>query len=176
MSLPFQPYWLAAAAPLLLAACGNMPPPSAPPSQRQPLPVLRSYRVEHVVNFSTGDMAGVVSDILRPSGGWSWTRKRPSVRVRLRGGFPVRYGIDFAVAEATFAQTGPVNVTFFVNDHPLETVRYAVPGPQLYEKPVPPEWLKSENIIGAEVDKLWTSPGDGAQLGLILNSIGLTEQ
>lgn len=128
------------------------------------------------MKFSSGDLAGVVSDILRPAGGWSWTRKRPSVKIRLRGGLPVRYAIDFAVADATFAQTGPVNVTFFVNDHTLETIRYSAPGPQRYEKSVPPEWLKPENIVGAEVDKLWTSPGDGAQLGLILNSIGLTEQ
>lgn len=129
-----------------------------------------------MLHFAQGDMAGVVSDILRPAGGWSWTRKRPSVKIRLRGGLPVRYAIDFSVAEATFSKTGPVKVTFFVNDHELETVRYAAPGPQRYEKPVPPEWLKSENIVGAEVDKLWTSPDDGAQLGLILNSIGLTEQ
>lgn len=153
-----------------------MPPPSPPPQQRPPLPAFRSYRVEHFVNFAEGDMAGVVSDVLLPSGGWSWTRKRPAVKVRLRGGLPVHYLIDFSVAEATFAQTGPINVTFFVNDHTLETVRYTAPGAQRYEKPVPPEWLQTENIVGAEVDKLWTSPDDGAKLGLILNRIGLTEQ
>lgn len=137
---------------------------------------FRSYRVEHVVNFSQGDMTGVAQDILPPAGGWSWSRKRPAIKVRLRGGLPVHYEMDFAVADATFKETGPVSVTFFVNDHALETVLYPRAGQQHFEKVVPAEWLKGENLVGAEVDKLWTSPTDGARLGLILNRIGLIEQ
>ena len=121
-------------------------------------------------------MSRVVSDILFPTGGWSWTGKRPAVKVHLRGGLPVYYAMEFSIADATFKQTGPVAVTFFVNDHPLETVRYNAPGPQRFEKTVPAEWVVVDNVVGAEVDKVWTSPDDGAMLGLILMSIGLIEQ
>jgi len=121
-------------------------------------------------------MSRVLSDILWPTGGWSWTGKRPTVRISLRGGLSVHYIVDFSIADATFAKTGPVAVTFLVNDHALETVRYAAPGPQHFEKAVPAEWVAAENVVGAEVDKVWTSPDDGAKLGLILNSVGLIEQ
>jgi hypothetical protein len=155
-----------------------MPPPFAPPEQRQPMPEFRAYRVQHIANFSEGDMSRVVADILRPAGGWSWTGKRPTVKVRLRSANHVHYEIEFAIAAATFQQTGPVSVTFFVNDHVLDTLHFSKPGPQHYEKAVPAEWLvlEKDNLAGAEIDKVWTSPDDGAKLGLILNRLGLTEQ
>ena len=178
MIFPSLGRWLTAATPLILTACQNLPLPIAPPEQRQPMADFRSYRVEHIVNVSEGDMSRVASDILPPAGGWSWTGKRPAVKVRLRGKQQVRYQMDFAVADATFKETGPVSVTFFVNDHVIETVRYAKPGPQHYEKAIPTEWLQpnNDNLVGAEVDKVWTSPDDGAKLGLILMRIGLTEE
>ncbi len=139
---------------------------------------FREYRVEHVVKFSEGDMSRVVADILTPAAGWSWTGKRPTVKIRLQGRKQVHYEMDFAVADATFKQTGPVTVTFFVNEHALESILYSKPGPQHYEKAVPLEWIKADtdNLVGAEVDKFFTSPDDGVKLGLILNRIGLTEQ
>lgn len=164
------------AAPLILASCDNLPPPMALPEQRLPLENFRSYRARQIVDFSEGDTSRVVSGILRPTGGWSWTRKRAAVKIALRGGRAVRYEIDFAVADETFKTTGPVSVTFFVNDHVLEVVRYAAPGPQHFEETIPAEWLQTENIVGAEVDRVWTSSDDGAQLGLILNRLGLVEE
>jgi hypothetical protein len=118
-----------------------------------------------------------VSGILPPVGGWSWTNQKFVVKVKTAGVENVRYVIDFSVADVTFKSTGPVNVTFFVNDHELATERYAIPGQQHWEKLVPAEWLQpnAETIIGAAVDKVWTSPGDGAKLGLILTKIGLME-
>jgi hypothetical protein len=148
----------------------------APPEQRQPVADFRLYRIDHVVKFSEGESTRVVSDILRPAGGWSWTGKRPTVKIPLRGGLRVHYQIDFAVAEETFRKTGPVNVTFLINGHALETVRYAAPGPRHFEKTIPTGWLQMENMVAAEVDKVWTSPDDGVQLGLILNRMGLVEQ
>ncbi|MEO5925938.1 MAG: hypothetical protein ABIR70_19115 [Bryobacteraceae bacterium] len=172
------PRVLAAAFFLVLTACQNMPPPFAPPEQRPPMAGFRDYRVQHVSNFSEGDMSRVVADILNPAGGWSWTGKRPTIKVPLQGRKQVHYVIDFTVADATFKTTGPVTVTFLVNDHALESVLYSKPGAQHYERAVPLEWVKADadNLVGAEVDKLWTSPSDGAKLGLILNRMGLTEQ
>ena len=131
-----------------------------------------------MVKPSEGDMSQVAADILPPAGGWSWTGQRPAVKVRVRNAQKVRYEIDFTVADATFKQTGPVAITFFVNDHALDTIHYAKPGPQHYEKTVPAEWIDTgkDNVAGAAVDKVWTSPDDGAKLGLILTRIGLTEE
>lgn len=160
----------------MLTGCENLPDPIPPPEQRVPIPNFRARRLSHIIRFSEGDMSRVVSDILWPTGGWSWTHKRPAVKILLRGGLSVHYAMEFAIADATFRQTGPVAVTFFVNDHVLDTVRYLEPGPQRFEKAVPPEWVAADNVVGAEVDKVWTSPDDGVQLGLILKSIGLIEQ
>ncbi len=139
---------------------------------------FRSYRIEHIVKLSEGDISQVASDILRPAGGWSWTGQHPAVKIRVRSAQKVHYSIDFTVADVTFKETGPVSITFFVNDHALDTLHYAKPGPQHYEKAVPAEWLQTDkdNVVGAEVDKVWTSPDDGAKLGLILTQIGLTEE
>ncbi len=168
---------LAVAGALILAGCQSIPT-FAPPEQRQPMSDVRPYRVRHVADFRTGDATRVVSDILPPAGGWSWTRKRPTVKAQLRGLPQVFYEIDFAIADATFKETGPVAITFLVNDHALDTIRYDKPGPQRYEKLVPSDWLQlgKENFAAAEIDKVWTSPDDGAKLGFILNRMGLSEQ
>jgi hypothetical protein len=139
---------------------------------------FRTYRIEHIVDLSVGDVSRVASDILAPVGGWSWTGKRPTVKVRLRGSKNVRYIADFTVADATFKTTGPVSIIFLVNDHPLETVRYTKPGPQRFEKAVPAEWLEPmiETMVAAEIDKVWTAPDDGEKLGFILTRMGLTEE
>jgi hypothetical protein len=138
---------------------------------------FRSHRVEHMVDFSQRDMSRVAGDILLPAGGWSWTQKRPTVKLRVRGTNQVRYVIDFAIADATLIDTGPVAIAFFVNGHTLDVLRFATPGPQHYEKVVPAEWLDAaqDNLTGAEIDKVWVSPNDGAKLGFILNRLGLTE-
>ena len=168
---------LALAGSLILVGCQDSPT-FAPPEQRQPMTNVRPYRVQHLALFTQGDTARIVSDILPPAGGWSWAGKRPTVGIRLQGNRQVYYEIDFAIADATFRATGPVSIKFLVNDHLLEEIRYDKPGPQRFEKLVPIEWLDfaKENLVTAEIDKVWTSPDDGAKLGFILNSMGLTEQ
>lgn len=163
---------------LALTACQNLPPPYPPPEQRLPIANFRPYRAAHIVDLSEGDRTSVVADIQPPAGGWSWTGKRPAVKVPLRRTQNVHFKIDFAVADSTFQQTGPVSITFLVNGHALETRRYSKPGEQHYEKEVPAEWLEMEkdNLASAEIDKLWTSPDDGTKLGFILIRMGLIEQ
>ncbi|MEO8100636.1 MAG: hypothetical protein ABI811_23260 [Acidobacteriota bacterium] len=169
---------IAPALSLLLTGCQNLPPPYAPPEQRVPLPDFRSYRVARMVDMADGDVRDhVVSDILGDTGSWRWTGKRPAVKVVLRGNQNIRYLIDFTIADATYKTTGPVMLTFFINDHVLDTVRYDKPGTQHFEKLVPAGWVvpDKETIVGAEIDKVWVSPDDGAKLGFILTRVGLTE-
>ena len=129
--------------------------------------------------MTDGDvMEHVVSDVMRPVDGWSWTGKHPVVKLVPKLDRNIQMVVDLAVADATFKSTGPVAITFEVNGHALETVRYDKPGPHQYIKDVPEEWIEpgQETLLGATIDKVWTSPGDGAKLGFILTKIGLTEK
>ena len=164
---------------LTLCACRNMPAPDAPPEQRVEFNEFRTHRISRTVNMDDPEaMQRVVSDILVPADGWTWTGKHPTVKVRLRGTQNVQYVADLAIAEATFKTTGPVEIRFEVNGHELERVRFTAPGKRSYVKDVPAAWLLpgQDNIVSAEIDKMWTSPGDGAKLGFILTKIGLTEE
>ena len=167
------------AAVLAETACQNMPEPFAPPVQRQPLADFRPYRASAVVDMSDGDATPhFVRDITSLAATtWRWTGKRPTVRVRMRSAENLRYTIDFAIAETTLLQTGPVTVTFLVNDRLLGRARCDHAGSQHFEKPVPPGWVTAgqDATVGAEVDKMWVSPENGIELGLLLMRIGLTQ-
>jgi hypothetical protein len=161
-----------------LTGCQNLPPPLPLPEQFVPFETFRPYRISRTV--SMGDEAAAthfVSGILPLVGTWAWTNKRPTVKLTTAGTENVLYVIDFSIADVTFKDTGPVTVTFFVNDHALGTQLYDKPGAKHWEKLVPGEWLqpKSETLVAAEIDKVWKSPDDGAQLGFILSNIGLVE-
>lgn len=161
-----------------LTGCQNLPPPYPPPAQFVPFETFRPYRVARTVNVAEpGAAAHFVSGILPPAGGWSWTNKRPTVKVKTNGTENVHYMIDFSIADVTLKATGPVTVTFLVNDHLLGTQLYDKSGQRHWEKAIPSAWLQpnSETLIGAEVDKVWVSPNDGVELGMILSSIGLVE-
>ena len=156
-----------------------MPEPYAPPEQRQPIEVGRPYRISRVVNMDDGDASSYfVRDIMGLNGSWRWTGKRPAIRIAIRSNERLHYSIDFTLADATFKVTGPVTIIFSVNDHVVGTQRYAAPGVQHYDAIVPPDWVQpnTEATVGAEIDKVWVSPTDGAQLGFILNRIGLRQE
>ncbi len=108
---------------------------------------------------------------------WRWTFQKPTVEVVPRTNQGLRYTIDFSLPEVTFKVTGPVTLTFLVNDHALGSVRYTASGEYHYEKPVPPEWVEplKDTMLAASIDKVWVAPTDGAKLGFILTRIGLTQ-
>ena len=167
------------AAALLECSCQNMPGPFAPPVQRQPLQEFRPYRISAIVDMSDEDApAHFVEDITSlDATTWRWTGKRPTVRVKMRSVENVRYTMDFAIAETTLPVTGPVTVTFLVNNRVLDKARYTRAGLQHFEKAVPPGWINAgEDVtVGAEVDKLWVPPDAGPKLGMILVRMGLTQ-
>jgi hypothetical protein len=164
---------------VLVSSCQKMPEPYAPPVQRQPFEDGRPHRMTRIVNMSDGDwMAHVVQDI--PPGEpspWKWTGQKPTLKVVARINQGLKYTIDFSIAEATLTSTGPVTITFLVNDHALDSVRYTAAGDQHFEKAVPPEWVEpmKDVLLAASIDKVWIAPGDGAKLGFILTRIGLTQ-
>lgn len=158
-----------------LCGCQNMPGPYAPPVQR---PVFEEYQPEFVNIVNMGDPdapAHFVQDISnKAEGSWRWCGQRPTVIVRVKSAEQLKYTIDFAVPEATFHDTGPVTLSFFVNSHLLDRVRYTAPGQLHFEKAVPPDWVtpRQDTLMAAAIDKMWVSK-DGVRLGFIITRIGL---
>lgn len=156
-----------------------MPAPYAPPEQRQPFENFAPYRISRIVGMADGDAEKhFVRDIQGLAGTWRWTGKHPEVRVFLRTNQMLRYVIDFTIVEATFKDTGPVTLSFFVNGRLLDKKTYTAPGSQHFEAPVPEDWVEAgkEATVGAEIDKVWFSPADHAALGFILTGIGLRQK
>lgn len=165
-----MPRFFAAVSFLALVGCSSEPDQIPPPQNTGPVSVFQARRGT--------DWNNVVADIYPSEGSWSWTGKRPTVKVLTPSNSPIHYSIDFSLVDGGLAQTGPISVQFFVNDHILDTVRYDKPGAQHYEKEVSSDWLSpgQEAIVGAEIDKIHTAPSDKRQLGFILSKIGLLNQ
>ena len=162
----------------LLCGCGNLPEPYAPPAQR---PFFAAPpEPARIVNMADADAEShFVQDIDAALQGnaWRWTGKRPTIRLHANSNQGLMYSMAFAVADSTFQQTGPVTLSFFVNDHLLDRIRYTSPGRRRIEKPVPAKWLEPDKdvTLAAEIDKVWTAHSDGARLGFILVSLGLEQ-
>jgi hypothetical protein len=164
---------------ILLSSCQNMPEPYAPPVQRQPFEDARPHRITRMVEMGDADSpAHIVADISpgEPSP-WRWTYQKPTVKVVARTNQGLRYVIDFSLPDVTFKTTGPVTMTFLVNDHVLDSARYTASGEYHFEKAVPPDWVEPmrDTMLAASIDKVWVAPVDGAKLGFILTRIGLTQ-
>jgi hypothetical protein len=95
----------------------------------------------------------------------------------MRSAENLRYTIDFTLTELTLRSTGPLTVSFLVNDRVLDRARYDHDGAQHFEKPIPAGWVTAgqDITVGADVDKTWISPDGGPKLGIILTRIGLTQ-
>src|SRR4051794_31247650 len=159
-----------------LSACSVEPRTFSPPPQRRPLaPATAGLRMLLVMTDDSV-VARIVQDA---SGGhadaWRWTGKNPTLRVRLADTKDLKYRVEFALADVTLKDTGPVTLTFLLNGKPIGKQTYGKAGSETWEAPAPPELLQpnAENTIGIAVDKVWTAPGDGASLGIILSKIGL---
>ena len=163
-----------------LAGCVSIPDTYAPPMERRPVTGYASNSFGGVVSMSDPSAAAHIVKDISPtleSGAWRWTLQRPELRFAVSRAKDVKLVMDFAVPKSTFDSTGPVTISFYVNDKLLDKVRYDEPGNKHYEKPVPPEWLATDkmNTLAAEIDKLYVSPKDGMKLGFILSRAGFTE-
>jgi hypothetical protein len=163
---------------LALCSCRSESGQYPPPEQR---PSFEGFKLPagRILNMDDPDAPlRFVRDISpAQAANWRWTDQRPAVRIRVRDVENLKYVIDFTLPEATFKDTGPVTVTFTVNDHVLDHVRYAAAGSQHFEKAVPANRVAvhKDATVGAEIDKTWISRDDGARLGFILTRIGLTQ-
>ncbi len=163
---------------ILFAGCSSAPDSYPVPEQIAVQPPFRPYRVSRIVEMGPeGAERYIVADIQGSSGAWRWTGRRPTVKVGVRSNQNLQFQIDFAVAGATFNDTGPVHVTFWVNDHQIGEQQFDQPGEGHFTAPVPQDWVApdSDVTLSAEVDKVWVAPSDGVELGLILTRMGLVQ-
>lgn len=164
---------------LAVAGCSacNPKPWYAIPDQQQSFDRFEG-RPARVVAMDDADTdRRIVRDIERSGGtSWRWAMQRPAIKLRVRSDRNLKYMMDFTLPEITFKDTGPVTISFFVNSHLLERVRYSEQGSKHFEKSVPRDWVTpgEENEVGAEIDKMWTG-ADGKRFGFIISRMGLTE-
>ena len=161
----------------LLAGCGRTPDGFPPPIQRDF--ATTSQATSPVTFLALGDPdagAYVVRDIQAniEGDGWRWTHDRPAVRILLNRNDGWKARMEFSFPEPNFRQTGPVTVSFFVNDKLLDKVRYTTPGAKVFERAVPAAWLKAgeEALLSAEIAPPWIAPTDKAHLGFVLYKAG----
>lgn len=167
-----------AVAALGLSGCEQAPKLYPLPQQEPQFVGFKPHSVR-VLNMADADAPAFFVRDIQPDlhVSWRWGMQRPAVRVRVHAIENLKYTIDFTLPQVTFQDTGPVTIAFSVNDHLLERVRYEHSGSYHFEKEVPPEWVKGESdaIVGAEIDKMWTSKLDGARFGFIISRMGLTQ-
>jgi hypothetical protein len=159
-------------------SCDRLPQSYAPPRQRaaitSPSPGPQAMLVE-----MTDPQAAlhIVKDIYDPgSAPWRWTAQNPAVRILPISTDSLKFQADFTISDESFKTTGPLEITFLVNDRPLDKVRYTSSGAKHFESPVPAAWLStdSEATLALFIDKLYVAPPDGKKFGVILTRMGLT--
>lgn len=164
---------------LLLTACEREPQWVPMPPQQVFNPQAEPARYLTFIRMNDTKAPAFLSADINPGPpegvGWRWTRQRPELKFTLEETQNRRVVWNFGITPATFRQTGPVTITFFVNGRMLDRVRYAEPGDRHFEKPVAAEWLKPHQptLIAAQIDPVFVSPGDGVKLGIILASAGI---
>ena len=157
---------------LVVASCSCGPYPEyPPPAQFQsgaPNPDL-------IVDFGQPEAGTHIVKDIDPFIHQSWvlTKQEPTLKILAISNQNMKLRVDFTLLDDALRETGPVKLTFRVNGHDLDTVRYETPGHKRFEKPVPSDWLipETEATVAVRIDKLFPTP-DGTKYGFILSRIG----
>lgn len=162
---------------VMLAGCARVPESYPPPMQRKPLPGLEEGPSGMVVSMSDANAEAYFVRDISPAlegGRWRWTNARPELKLYLPDTKSLKLVWEFSIVPVTFEQTGPVTVSFFVNQKLVGRVACPAPGEYKFEQPVLADLLKLNdfNRIAAQADKLWVSPTDGAKLGFTMTRAG----
>jgi hypothetical protein len=165
---------------LLLGGCTRIETRYAPPIQRIPASEWAGARLKHYVSMDHPNAMDYVLEQVVPaleSGGWRWTLQKPAFQFLLPTTESLKLRVDLTVPEITLQQTGPVTISFLVEDRLLDKATYAQPGNQRFLKPVPEDWLTTDRpvLVRLEIDKMWKSPADGIERGFIISGLGFVE-
>jgi hypothetical protein len=160
-----------------LCGCATAPENYSPPIQR------RTYAAEELSPVGTFvDMADpnaeayFIQDInsYLEGGSWRWTREKPELRFWLKSNRNLKFKCDFGIADATFAATGPVTLSVYINGHLLSETKCPKAARYSMVKEVPAAWVKpgALNSVALRVDKIFTAKSDGVKLGFVLYKAG----
>lgn len=113
----------------------------------------------------------------KSEGQWRWAYDRPVLRFWVPDLPRLNFEMEFALPERTFNETGPVTLTYSLNGHLFDRVRYDQPGQHRYSREAPGELLRrgAMNTVAIEPDKFWVSKEDGTRLSFILVRAGFVE-
>jgi hypothetical protein len=161
----------------ILTSCQRAPDSYPPPIQRKPLDDGTGPAVGVIVNMNDTDATTHFVRDISPGlegGRWRWTYERPELNIYIASTTGLKLLWEFSIASVTFEKTGPITVSFFINNKLLAKMACQKSGDFKFERPVPPEYLRanSRNLVSAQADKLWVSPTDGVKLGFTLTRVG----
>jgi hypothetical protein len=118
----------------------------------------------------------LLHDIDSPAAGeeWVWAFERPALVFSVSQRPGVTFRMELEIANATLPETGPVQMTFWLNGRPLAKRRYDSPGKYLLEQEVPQELLRKDGvaIIETTQDKYYLAKGDGRRLSYLFHAAG----
>jgi hypothetical protein len=170
------PYSLVAAISILLAGCLRTPDTYPVPEQHVPFQAAGTPVAEFITMENPELRKFVVRDVVvDEQGAWRWTGADPELRFTLASPYDRTLIVDFVINDRTFRDTGPVTVSFYVNEQLAGQERYITDGDKSFEKAIPAEWLRArpETRVRLHVDKVW--PVTGGTLGVLLKRIGFAE-
>jgi hypothetical protein len=161
-----------------LAGCAPLPESYAVPEQRKLEDGPEPEPLGAVVNFADARAQDyVIGGFLSaaPDQSWRWASEHPTVRLRVSRTAGLWLRVNFALPEESHKPLLPITVQYFVNDKLLDTVRYRQAGTLTYRKPVPAEWLSTdnENLIRCEISPVYVAKADGVKLSMIVAEIAL---
>lgn len=113
----------------------------------------------------------VASDL--QAGAWRWASRHAELRFFLNTAQGWKAKVDYSVPRAAVENSGPLTLTFLVNNTPIDTVPHMRDGRFVWERPVPPAILVANgmNYLRIEADRSINQAG-GQPVSFILTAAG----
>jgi hypothetical protein len=117
----------------------------------------------------------IVKDIEGLEGaGWRWVHQDPELRFTAPDG-AARFSMELSIPESNFKQTGPLQVSFWIDEEPCGTHVFPEPGDHkasiALPKPIPAGKVVK---VRMHVHNPYIAGFDHARLGFVLVSAGLS--
>lgn len=152
----------------------------APPEQRKPQVLIPDGKMGHYVamnapdanGYIVGGVGGKVED-----NGFRWTEKSATFQFRLPVTRDLRAVAKMYVTDASFGQTGPIEIGVFIGTRKLDGVKVEKPGEVLFEKSVPEDWLTTTEpvFLRVETDKVSVEGEHNAERGVLISAAGFVQ-
>ena len=157
-------------------SCGGPPDVYAPPTPRKPVDVFGTDSMSSWTAMGSSDAATYIvrdigSDVQAEA--WRWALEHPEMRFFLKSASGWKAKVDYSIAQSLLEKTGPLTLTFLVNNTPIDSVRHDHDGRFTWEKPVPESALMAGgfNYLRIEPDKTAVE-ATGRPISFILTAAG----